>query len=214
MHVNLRALLSKVRRVTGPEALGLRSRFQLELPADAWIDVEAATQAIHRSEAAVSAADWPRAWAASHGALCTARREFMVGEDAFWIQQWRRQLEDVEARALECYAAAALGMGPSELPAAERAARGLIGKEAYRESGYRLLMEVLAAEGNDAEATSLTEKGLPGSRSSPSRSSRPRLSWGVRRVTPHHERELHDAYDARLDADSVRETRGGSLAFG
>ncbi len=85
----------------------------------------------------------------------------MVGEDAFWIQQWRRQLEDVEARALECYAAAALGMGPSELPAAERAARGLIGKEAYRESGYRLLMEVLAAEGNDAEATSLTEKGLP-----------------------------------------------------
>ncbi len=149
---DLRSLLSKTRRATGSQALGLRSRFRLDLPDDAWIDVEVAGQAVHQAEAAASAQDWPRAWAASNAALCTARRPFMAGEGAAWILEWRTQLEGMESRALECYAAASLGIGGSELSAGERAARLLVRKEPYRESGHRLLMETLVAQGNDAEA--------------------------------------------------------------
>ena len=62
------------------------------------------------------------------------------------------ELEELRSDALETLARAALRLGPSELPAAERAARALIGREPYRESGYGALMEALAARGNVAEA--------------------------------------------------------------
>ena len=52
----------------------------------------------------------------------------------------------------ETLARAALALGAAELPAAERAARALIEREPYRESGYGVLMEALAARGNLAEA--------------------------------------------------------------
>ena len=49
-----RALLSKTRTAVGSEALRGRERIQLALPPDAWIDVEAAAEAIHRAETAVA----------------------------------------------------------------------------------------------------------------------------------------------------------------
>jgi Bacterial transcriptional activator domain len=54
--------------------------------------------------------------------------------------------------ALECDAVASLAIGGSELAAAERHARRLIHLAPYRESGYRLLMEVFARCGDNAEA--------------------------------------------------------------
>jgi DNA-binding SARP family transcriptional activator len=153
----LRALVSKVRRAVGREALGLHSRFRLELPDASWIDLEAAREAIHRAEAAVARQDWPCAWGASHVALVTARRGFLVGEDAPWIEEWRRYLDELELRALECYSASSLGIGRSELTSAERVARALVKKAPYRETGYQLLMQALAAEGNVAEALHVYE---------------------------------------------------------
>ena len=47
---------------------------------------------------------------------------------------------------------AGLDMGGTQLQSAERAARALIEAEPYRESGYVLLMQALAARGNVAEA--------------------------------------------------------------
>jgi SARP family transcriptional regulator, regulator of embCAB operon len=49
-------------------------------------------------------------------------------------------------------ARACLGIGGAELDTAERSARTLIERAPYREPGHRLLMETLAARGNDAEA--------------------------------------------------------------
>ena len=43
-------------------------------------------------------------------------------------------------------------MGGTELAAAGRAGRALVDAAPFRESGYRLLMKALAAEGNVAEA--------------------------------------------------------------
>jgi pentatricopeptide repeat protein len=53
---------------------------------------------------------------------------------------------------LEAYAAAALGTGGTELPAAVRAGRQLVRLVPLRESGYQVLMRALAGEGNVAEA--------------------------------------------------------------
>lgn len=55
-------------------------------------------------------------------------------------------------RALEAAAAACLAIGAGELSTAERTARTLVELAPYRESGYRHLIETLAARGNTAEA--------------------------------------------------------------
>jgi SARP family transcriptional regulator, regulator of embCAB operon len=153
----LRALVSKVRRAVGQEALGLRNRFRLDLPVDAWIDLEAALEQLHRAEVGVAGGRWAQAWSSSIVGLVTARRGFLPNESGRWIDEWRRHLDEIEVRALECFTAASIGIGGFELPTAERCARELVGKEPYRESGYRLLMEALAKRGNCAEAIQVYE---------------------------------------------------------
>ena len=148
----LRTLISKVRRVVGSDALGRGGRYRLELPPGTRVDMEAAFDAVHRAETAVAEEDWIRSWGPSQVALFTARRGFLPGEDAPWIDERRRVLTELELRALECYAAAAVGVGGAELPGAERAARKLVEREPFREAGHRLLMRALAERGNVAEA--------------------------------------------------------------
>lgn len=155
---NLRALLSRLRRLLGPETLEGRRELRLVLPPDAWIDLEAAERKIHEAEAAVLAEDWSRAVAAATIAFQISRRPFLLGEETAWIAERRRWLDDVQLRALECDAAASLAIGGSELAAVERDARRLIELAPYRESGYRLLMEELARRGNRAEALLVYEQ--------------------------------------------------------
>jgi DNA-binding SARP family transcriptional activator len=114
--------------------------------------MEAAAEAIHRAESSVAQQDWGRAWGPSLTALFVAERDFLAGEDAPWIDGIRHQLTELRLRALECYAASALGLGGTELAAAIRAGRQLTRLAPLRESGYRYLMRALAAEGNLAEA--------------------------------------------------------------
>jgi pentatricopeptide repeat protein len=147
----LNALLSKLRRALGTETIEGRSRIQLRVR-DAWVDVEAAAEAIHRAESSIALRDWVRAWGPSQVALFVSEREFAVGDDAPWIDEQRRQLGEIRLRALECYSAAALGIGGTELAGAARAAGELVRLAPLRESGYRCLMQALAAQGNPAEA--------------------------------------------------------------
>ena len=147
----LNPLVSKLRRVFGADSVDGRSALRLCLP-DAWVDLEAAAEAIHRAESAVAQRDWARAWGPALTALFAAERGFLPGEDAPWIDETRRQLDELRLRALECYAAAALGLGGTELAAAVRAARQLTRLAPLRESGYRYLMRALAAQDNLAEA--------------------------------------------------------------
>jgi DNA-binding SARP family transcriptional activator len=71
---------------------------------------------------------------------------------------WRRRLDDALDSALEAYAAACLGLGGTEIAGAERAARRLLEHNPLRETGYRLLMQALAARGNVAEALAVYER--------------------------------------------------------
>jgi DNA-binding SARP family transcriptional activator len=144
-------LLSKLRRVFGPDVVEGRSLLRLNLP-NAWVDLEAAVEAIHRAESAVVQHDWPRAWGPVLVALFVAQRGFLPGEDAPWITEIRDQLTQLRLRALECYAATELGLGGTELAGAERAGRQLVLLAPLRESGYRYLMQALAAQDNLAEA--------------------------------------------------------------
>ncbi len=148
----LSALLSRLRSVLGSDVLCGRGQIHLELPLDAWIDLEAAEEAIHRAESAAAQGDWARGWGPSLVALFTARRGFLPGEDLPWADEHRRRLEEIRVSALECYAAVALGVGGSELAPGERSARELITLAPYRERGHALLMEILTARGNGAEA--------------------------------------------------------------
>jgi SARP family transcriptional regulator, regulator of embCAB operon len=147
----LNPLLSKLRRVFGADTLEGRATLRLNLP-DAWVDLEAAVEAIHRAESAVAQQDWTRAWGPALTALFVSERDFLAAEDAPWIDDVRNQLTLLRLRALECYAAAGLGIGGTELAATVRAGRQLVRLAPLRESGYRYLMDALAAQHNIAEA--------------------------------------------------------------
>jgi DNA-binding SARP family transcriptional activator len=148
----LAALLSKLRTALGNRFLEGRSELALILPVDADVDVERAMSAVHQAESACSLADWPRAWNAGLCAQLVARRPLLGDYDAPWIDEWRRTLDDVFVRSLECYVNACLGIGGAETASAERAARTLVEKAPLRESATALLMTALEERGNVAEA--------------------------------------------------------------
>jgi SARP family transcriptional regulator, regulator of embCAB operon len=144
-------LLKRLRRVVGSR-LETRLDVQLRLTVGAIVDIESAAEAVHRAEAAVARSDWTSAWPAARVALHIARRTFLPGGRAPWIVAQRERLRQIELRSLECVAATGLGLGGNELGSAERAGRGLIEREPFRESGYRYLIQALARQGNLAQA--------------------------------------------------------------
>ena len=149
---SLSVLLSKLRSVIGPERLAGRSEIELLLPWEAFIDVEAAREALHRAESHIAAGEWAESWGPAGVAYHVARRPLLQGEDRPWLDEWRRRLEEIHLRGLECFAQARLGLGGPTLPQAEDAARRLIELAPYRETGHRILIEALERRGNVAEA--------------------------------------------------------------
>lgn len=154
----LTGVLSRLRHLVGPGVLQGREQPRLVLGAHAWIDLEVAVEAIHGAESAVATRAWPRVWTSARAALHVARREFLAGHDAPWIEERRRSLQTIQVSALECIGEAGLGLGGSEIAAAERSGRVLTAIEPYRESGYRLLMRALEARGNVAAALAIYDE--------------------------------------------------------
>ena len=151
-HPRLSVLLSKLRSAVGRELLSGRSQIELVLPPDAFVDVEEALDGLHRAESHVAAGEWAEAWGPAGIAYHVASRPLLQGQDRPWLDEWRRRLDDVRLRGLECFAAARLGLGGPTLPQAEECGRRLIALAPYRESGHRILMEALEQRGNVAEA--------------------------------------------------------------
>ena len=151
----LSPLLSRLRRVVPLEG---RGAVQLALPPGAWIDLEVATESLHRAESAVARGAWPDAWGPARVAQHVCARGFLPGDDAPWIDELRRQIERIYLRSLELVAQSCLRIGGAELDTAERAGRRLVERAPYRETGYRALMEVLQARDNSAEALQVYER--------------------------------------------------------
>src|SRR4051794_1284729 len=159
----LRVLMTKLRALL--EECGLEGSsvltsafgcYQLRLPADAWIDVDAAASAVERGEAALAAEDLDEARAQASTGAELARRGVLPREDGRWVEDQRRDLRDVLVRALDCLRDAALAEG--ELGNAVRYAAEITELEPFRETSYRALMQAHVAAGNPAEALRVYER--------------------------------------------------------
>jgi DNA-binding SARP family transcriptional activator len=148
----LSVLLSKLRHSLGAGHLRGRTAIELLLPQATFVDVEAALEGAHRAESSIAEGRWAQAGGPAGIAYHVATRPFLTGLEAPWIEQWRRRLEEVRLRGLECFAAAGLGLGGPALAQAEERARMLTELAPYRETGHQILMEALERRGNLAEA--------------------------------------------------------------
>jgi basic membrane lipoprotein Med (substrate-binding protein (PBP1-ABC) superfamily)/DNA-binding SARP family transcriptional activator len=152
----LRALLNEC-GVDGASSLtSAFGCYKLTLPAGAWIDVDAAADAVERAERALVAGGLDEARAQASMAAKLARRSFLPGEDGSWVEEQRRDLRGVLVRALECLGDASLGAG--EFAEAVRHAAEVTELEPFRESSYRGLMQAHASAGNPAEALRVYER--------------------------------------------------------
>jgi DNA-binding SARP family transcriptional activator len=154
----LNVLLSKLRHSLGADHLQGRTQIELLLPQATFVDVEAAQEGAHRAESAIAEGRWVQAWGPAGIAYHVATRPFLTGLEATWIDQWRRRLEEVRLRGLECFAAASLGLGGPALAQAEERARTLTELAPYRETGHHILIEALERRGNIAEALRAYER--------------------------------------------------------
>jgi SARP family transcriptional regulator, regulator of embCAB operon len=148
--VGLRSVLSGVRRVLGPDSLEGRGELTLVLPDDVWIDVEVAARLLERAELALEEERYETARRDAGAAGDILQDELLPGCGGPWVDERRIELEELGRHARELEGRAALEDG--DPAAAERAARRLVERAPYRESGHALLMESLAAQGNVAEA--------------------------------------------------------------
>jgi DNA-binding SARP family transcriptional activator len=148
--VGLRAVLSGVRRVLGPESLKGRGELSLVLPDDVWIDVEVAARLVQRAELALEEERHEPARRDAGAAADILQDELLPGCGGPWVGERRVELEELGRHARELEGRAALDDG--DPAAAERAARRLVERAPYRESAHALLMQALTAQGNVAEA--------------------------------------------------------------
>jgi DNA-binding SARP family transcriptional activator len=157
----IRALVSKLRAVLADASLGdaLASAFgayQLRLPPDAWVDLEAAADAIHRAEPALRDGNLPDAVGFGRVAATISGRPLLVGAEGPWIAHRRESLNDIRLRALECLAEAWLRRGdPAQ---AARDALLAVSVDPFREPSHRLLMQGLAGGGDRAGALKAYER--------------------------------------------------------
>ena len=153
----LRPILSRLRRALTPATIEGRDRLRLALPEPVWLDLEQAAQALEDARSHAAGESWETALEHARAALDLLGPGFLPQHDEEWARAQRQRVEELALEALEWLARSALAVGGDELGAAERAARELVGRSRYRESGHRLLMEALAAAGNAAEALRVYE---------------------------------------------------------
>jgi len=124
--------------------------YQFTPPGETWIDVEAALAGVDAAEGALVAGNARAAFGPSLIATTILRRPFLPGHDGPWVDDRRAILGSSLIRALDCRVEALIAN--NEVGLALTHAREAVRLEPYRESGYRRLMRVLAANGDRAEA--------------------------------------------------------------
>ena len=87
--------------------------------------------------------------------LITAR-PFLPGVEGIWVDEWRRKLQELRIRAVECMADVQLERGQTS--AAIQSAELVLGLDELRESGWRILMRAHAAAGNVGTALRAFER--------------------------------------------------------
>jgi SARP family transcriptional regulator, regulator of embCAB operon len=152
----LRVLLAKTGLDKSEVIASALGCYQLHLPTDVWVDVEAASNSIHEAEGFLSARKQRQAWAAAQVAYHVSRRPFLAGGSGVWVEEQRERLRTIFARAGECLAGTYIWNG--EPTVAVDVAKEVVATHPFRETGYQLLMRAHAAAGNRAEALRVYER--------------------------------------------------------
>ena len=152
----LRAGLSEVGVDGGTALTSAFGGYRLDLPEGSWVDVTVAEDAADAAEQALRADQLEAAKAGAASAVELLRQPFLPGETGTWVEAKRRELADVQGRALNVLAEACLRLG--DAPEAVKWAEQALALEPFRETGYRRLMEAHAAAGNRAEALQVYER--------------------------------------------------------
>lgn len=153
----LNAILSKLRAalkkagVTQTDTVEVRSgTIQMRLPPDVWIDLEHAGNSIDEAEGALRSGDARGAWGHAVALVIIARRPFLPGEEAPWIEARRVRLRSLLVRGLHILSQITAKNGEHAL--AVQYATEIIDLEPFQETGYRHLMQMHAEMGNRGEA--------------------------------------------------------------
>jgi SARP family transcriptional regulator, regulator of embCAB operon len=117
----LRAVISKVRGALIPlelekEALaGAFGVYQLHLPSDSWVDLEAAADSLHRAETASRSGEFGPAGGWALAARAIARRPLLPGAWGPWVTRRRARLHDLYIRSLDVLANVWVARGEPDL---------------------------------------------------------------------------------------------------
>lgn len=158
---SLSALLSRLRKLfrelsIEADIAALSGSVALSLPADFWIDLDAARNALDEAEGLVRASSFGEAWTRAAVALSIFERGFVQGEDLPWIVRERERIHAEHVRTLELLSDVTLTMG--EPAGALRFARLCTELEPFRESAYEREMRAQLRLGNRAEALRTYER--------------------------------------------------------
>lgn len=158
----LRAIVSKLRAALAPVGLArdaVSSSFgcyQLHLPGDAWVDLDAAAAAVHEAEAALSAGDVRAAYGPTFVGFQITQRPLLAGASGPWIDTRRAALHALRLRALGCVLAWNVAVG--DRAGASAAGETILGLDPFSEPTYRAMMRMHAEDGARAEALRVYER--------------------------------------------------------
>lgn len=154
--VTLSAVTSRLRSVItrfDAPGFGVESEhggYRLQVPSHAWIDVEAAANAIDEAEGALRRRDERTAWSAANVAVVIARRGFLLDEEGAWVAGQRARLRSVLRRGLLCLSTVSAQTGEAEV--AVQHAIDAVAVDRFNESAHRHLMETYQRAGNRGDA--------------------------------------------------------------
>jgi DNA-binding SARP family transcriptional activator len=140
----LTAVLSRLRGLlrripSGADIAGQNGAIGLRFPADTWLDLEGAANALDEADGAQRRGDHAAAWSHANIAAVIARRPFLPSEEAPWIERQRRHLSSMLVRGLRCLSAVQYAIQVVDL-------------DPLRESAHQHLMKLHLRTGDAAEA--------------------------------------------------------------
>jgi SARP family transcriptional regulator, regulator of embCAB operon len=152
---SLSALLSRIRSLFRRARLdadfeALSGNVHVRLPADLWVDLDAARNALDEAEGLMRSGKPRQAWPPTLIGYSVFERGFLHGEEKRWIVRERERILGEHLRSLELLSDITLALG--EPTAAVRFARMCCDLDPFRESAYEREMRAELQLGNRAEA--------------------------------------------------------------
>ena len=146
----LRAALAVAGIPTGGLIANAFGCYQLHLPRDGWLDVDAARDALHAATGALRRGDARAALSSARMTTLICRQPFLAGHYGAWTCAQRNRLEELRITAEECLADSYGALGEHTLSA--QAAEAALALDPYREKLHQRLIQARLLAGDRAAA--------------------------------------------------------------